>query len=153
QVEEGTVLAKIDESLYRAAVEQATANLHQAEAKVRQAEADLDAMKSKLVQTKRDWDRVQKYKSSKALSDFELDAAQNAYESASAALLGGEAALETAKKLVEVNRASLATAKINLNYCTIVSPVKGVIIDRRVNIGQTVVASLSAPSLFLIAKD
>ena len=44
-------------------------------------------------------------------------------------------------------------AQINLGYCTIKSPVKGVIIDRRVNIGQTVVSSLSAPSLFLIAKD
>ena len=44
-------------------------------------------------------------------------------------------------------------AQRNLGYCTITSPVKGVIIDRRVNIGQTVVASLNAPSLFLIAKD
>src|SRR5205823_6028616 len=42
---------------------------------------------------------------------------------------------------------------INLGYCTIRSPVKGVIVDRRVNVGQTVVASLNAPSLFLIAKD
>jgi HlyD family secretion protein len=44
-------------------------------------------------------------------------------------------------------------AKVNLNYTTIKSPVRGTIVDRRVNIGQTVVASLSAPSLFLIAKD
>ncbi len=44
-------------------------------------------------------------------------------------------------------------ARRNLGYCVIRSPVKGVIIDRRVNIGQTVVSSLNAPSLFLIAKD
>jgi HlyD family secretion protein len=44
-------------------------------------------------------------------------------------------------------------AQRNLDYCTITSPVDGVIIDRRVNIGQTVVSSLNAPSLFLIAKD
>jgi len=43
--------------------------------------------------------------------------------------------------------------EINFSYCTIKSPVKGVIIDRRVNVGQTVVSSLNAPSLFLIAKD
>ena len=42
---------------------------------------------------------------------------------------------------------------MNLGYTTIKSPIKGVIIDRRVNVGQTVVASLNAPSLFLIAKD
>jgi HlyD family secretion protein len=41
----------------------------------------------------------------------------------------------------------------NLDFCVITSPVRGVIIDRRVNIGQTVVSSLSAPSLFLIAED
>jgi HlyD family secretion protein len=49
--------------------------------------------------------------------------------------------------------AALKRAQQNLGYCTIVSPVRGVIIDRRVNIGQTVVSSLNAPSLFLIAKD
>src|SRR5262249_34829011 len=49
--------------------------------------------------------------------------------------------------------AALHNAEINLGYCTIKSPVKGVIVDRRVNVGQTVVSSLNAPSLFLIAKD
>ena len=52
-----------------------------------------------------------------------------------------------------VARANLKEAEANLGYTTIQSPVKGVILDRRVNIGQTVVASLNAPSLFLIAKD
>ena len=50
-------------------------------------------------------------------------------------------------------KANLEEASVNLGYTTIRSPVKGVILDRRVNIGQTVVASLNAPSLFLIAKD
>ena len=52
-----------------------------------------------------------------------------------------------------VAKANLEEASVNLGYTTIRSPVKGVILDRRVNIGQTVVASLNAPSLFLIAKD
>ena len=51
------------------------------------------------------------------------------------------------------SEATLNKAQRNLDFCTIKSPVKGVIIDRRVNIGQTVVSSLNAPSLFLIAKD
>jgi HlyD family secretion protein len=54
---------------------------------------------------------------------------------------------------IRQNKASVDTARINLGYCTIKSPVRGTILDRRVNIGQTVVASLNAPSLFLIAKD
>jgi HlyD family secretion protein len=65
----------------------------------------------------------------------------------------GKAAIIQAQKAVAQSEASLRRAQQNLDYCTIVSPVKGVIIDRRVNIGQTVVSSLSAPSLFLIAKD
>jgi HlyD family secretion protein len=65
----------------------------------------------------------------------------------------GEAAILQAKAGLAQAEAVLRRAQRNLGYCTITSPVKGVIIDRRVNIGQTVVASLNAPSLFLIAKD
>ena len=65
----------------------------------------------------------------------------------------GEAAIVQAKAGLAQAEALLRRAQRNLSYCTINSPVKGVIIDRRVNIGQTVVASLNAPSLFLIAKD
>jgi HlyD family secretion protein len=65
----------------------------------------------------------------------------------------GEASILQAKATVDQAEANLQRAKRNLTYCTIKSPVNGVIIDRRVNIGQTVVASLNAPSLFLIAKD
>jgi len=65
----------------------------------------------------------------------------------------GRAAILQAKASLAQAEAILRRAQRNLGYCTIKSPVKGVIIDRRVNIGQTVVASLNAPSLFLIAKD
>jgi HlyD family secretion protein len=58
-----------------------------------------------------------------------------------------------ARGAVAQAQAALQRAERNLGYCTITSPVRGVIIDRRVNIGQTVVASLNAPSLFLLAKD
>jgi HlyD family secretion protein len=153
EVEMDTVLAEIDPSLYQAAVDQTEANLHQAEANVKKAKADLLAMRSKLEQTQRDWDRVQKIGPSKALSDLDYDTAKNAWETAKAAVPGGEAAVEAAEKAVEVAKAQNQTARINLAYCTIKSPVKGVIVDRRVNIGQTVVSSLSAPSLFLLAKD
>lgn len=153
EVEENTTLAQIDPSLYKAAVDQAQANLHQAEANVKQAEANLISLKSKQKQTKRDWDRVQKLAPTKALSDLDVDTAESAWETADAAVAVGEATLKAAEKQVDVVKAQLETAKINLAYCTIKSPVKGTIVDRRVNIGQTVVSSLSAPSLFLLAKD
>ncbi|MGA2497236.1 MAG: efflux RND transporter periplasmic adaptor subunit, partial [Tepidisphaeraceae bacterium] len=77
----------------------------------------------------------------------------SAWEIAKANIPLSEAAVSQAQAAVLGAQAALDRATRNLSYCTIKSPVKGVIIDRRVNIGQTVVASLSAPSLFLIAKD
>src|SRR5439155_1644875 len=70
-----------------------------------------------------------------------------------AAQKDAEANVLKAKATLKDSEAALKNAQINLGYCTIKSPVKGVIVDRRVNTGQTVVASLNAPSLFLIAKD
>jgi HlyD family secretion protein len=87
------------------------------------------------------------------IADVDYDSAQNAWETATANVPSSEANLEKAKRTVEMKQAILDKAEKNLGYCTIRSPVKGVIVDRRVNIGQTVVASLQAPSLFLLAKD
>ncbi len=152
-VEEGTVLAQIDDSLYTAEVAEASAQLTQAKASVQRAVADLEQMKAKLFQAQRDWERAQKLGPSEALAQSSYDAYKSGYEAAKANVEVGEAAIEQAKASVSQADAVLQRAQRNLGYCTIKSPVKGVIIDRRVNIGQTVVASLNAPSLFLIAKD
>jgi HlyD family secretion protein len=152
-VETGTVLARIDDALYAADAAAAKAQLAQAKAAVQKAEADLGQMKAKLLQTENDWKRAQKLGPSDALSKTDFDAARSNYEVAKAVLGVGKAAIEQAKGTVAQAEATLRRALQNLSYCTIKSPVKGVIIDRRVNIGQTVVASLNAPSLFLLAKD
>ena len=152
-VDQYTVLAKIDDSLYAAALETAKAQLQQAEANKISADANVLQQKAKLLQAKQDWDRAQKLGPSDALSKSAYDQYQANYEIAKANVAAAEAAVEQAKAAVAQAKASLVSARINLGYCTIKSPVKGVIIDRRVNIGQTVVSSLSAPSLFLIAKD
>jgi HlyD family secretion protein len=222
-VEEGMVLAQIDESLCgadvalaeaqlqqaegqvlhanaevetsaagvqasEAQVQQAEAQVQQAHAGVAKSEADLKQMRAKLVQAKSDWDRAQKLGPSEALAQCNYDAYKAAYETAGANVEVGEAAVRIATStvagskgalaqakcavaqakgalaqakstVVQANgqfaqaKATLARARRNLSYCTIKSPVKGVILARRVNIGQTMVASLSAPSLFLIARD
>jgi HlyD family secretion protein len=152
-VEAGTVLARIDDSLYAADVAAAKAQLAQAKAAVQKAQADLGQLQAKLFQAENDWKRAQKLGPSDALSQTDFDAARAAYEVAKANLRVGKAAIEQAKGTAAQAEATLKRALQNLSYCTIKSPVKGVIIDRRVNIGQTVVASLNAPSLFLLAKD
>jgi HlyD family secretion protein len=152
-VDAGTVLARIDDSIYLADEAGAEAQVQSAKAGIQRAEADLNQMKAKLHQAERDWQRAQKIGPSEALAQASYDAYKSGYETAKANVAVGEAAILQAKANLAQNQAVLQRAQRNLSYCTIKSPVKGVIIDRRVNIGQTVVASLNAPSLFLIAKD
>jgi HlyD family secretion protein len=152
-VEEGTVLARIDDSLYAADAAQAEAQVESSRAGLQRAAADLEQMKAKFQQAERDWRRAQNLGPSEALAQASYDAYQSTYETAKANVAVGEAAILQAKAGMAQADAVLRRAQRNLGYCTIKSPVRGVIIDRRVNIGQTVVASLNAPSLFLIAKD
>ena len=152
-VEAGMVLALIDDALYAADAATAKAQLAQAKAAVQKAQADLGQMEAKLLQTENDWKRAQKLGPSDALSQTDFDAARANYEVSKANLGVGKAAVVQAQGTVSQAEAILKRNLQNLAYCTIKSPVKGVIIDRRVNIGQTVVSSLSAPSLFLLAKD
>ena len=152
-VEAETVLAKIDDSLYSADEAQAQAQVQSANATLQRAEADLEQLKAKLNQAERDWQRAQKLGPSEALSQSTYDAYRSAYDTAVANVAVGRAAILQARASLSQAEAVLRRAQRNLGYCTIKSPVKGVIVDRRVNIGQTVVSSLNAPSLFLIAKD
>ena len=152
-VEEGTVLANIDDSLYVAARDVAKAQVEQALANKTSAGANVLQMKAKLLQAGQDWDRAKRLGPSDALAQSVYDQYHASYEGAKANLAAAEAAGGQTKAAVDQARAALNTARINLGYCTIKAPVRGVIIDRQVNIGQTVVASLSAPSLFLLAKD
>lgn len=153
KVTEGSVLAKIDDIVYAAELTQAQAQLASAKAGVVRAQADLLQLKSKLHQSERDWERAQKLGPSDALAGSSYDAYKSGFEVAQANVAVGDAAISQAQATQEQAQANLERAQRNLSYCTIKSPVTGVIIDRRVNIGQTVVASLTAPSLFLIAKD
>jgi len=153
EVEKGMVLAQIDDAIYSADAAQARAQVEAAKAGMKRSEADLGQLQAKLVQTERDWKRAQKLGPSDALSQSDYDAALSAYEVAKANLEVGKASLLQSRESVRQAEATSRRAQQNLDYCTIVSPVKGVVIDRRVNIGQTVVSSLNAPSLFLLAKD
>lgn len=179
--EAGVQLAEAKVTSLKTRVSQAEAQLSAAQAGVRRAEADVEQLKAKFSQAARDWERAKKLGPSEALAQTTYDGYQSAYEMARANVAVGQASVLQAKAEHEAARSALAIAqadvvegqaslsqarasltqaktslwraKRNLGYCTITSPVQGVIIDRRVNIGQTVVASLNAPSLFLIAKD
>jgi HlyD family secretion protein len=167
EVEPGTILAKIDDKLYKADVDQARAQLESAKAKVEQAKAnvkkaaaDLDQNRAKEEQTRLDFLRSERLRPSGTLAQADYELSKAAYETAKAAAVSSqagvvqaEAAVPDAEAAVKLAQAALDRAQTNLGYTVIKSPVNGVVIDRRVNIGQTVVSSLTAPSLFLLAKD
>jgi HlyD family secretion protein len=153
EVKEGAVLAKIDEAIYQADLASSQAQLNQAKAQVGISIANRDLAKAHLEQTRRDWERAQRLGNTAALSKAEYDAAQSAFEQAVASVAVSEASITQAQASVAQSEANLQRSARNLAFCVIKSPVSGVIIDKRVDIGQTVVASLNAPSLFLIARD
>jgi HlyD family secretion protein len=138
-VEQGALLAKIDDSVY-------AADLSVARAGELSAEANLEQMNAKLDQAEAEWRRAQELFKNKLMAQVDYDTDKANYEVAKANVSVARSGLAQAQ-------ADLEKAQRNLDFCTINSPVTGVIIDRRVSIGQTVVASLNAPSLFLIARD
>ena len=139
QVEQGTILAKIDDTLYVAQVEQARIGCQR-------ADAELAMARAKLSLAKVDWQRVQELIKTKAIATTDFDVAKYTYEAA-------QAAVAVAVANSAQSELALKQAKIHLDWTSIRSPFKGVIIDRRVNVGQTVVSNPSAANLFLIAKD
>jgi len=139
QVKKGELVAKIDPSLFEASVQQAQANFLSAKAGVATAEANaLNADKQ--------------HARTKALHDQNL-AAQADLDTAEANVATSHAAIDAARAAVAQSAASLHQAQVNLSYTSIISPIDGVVISRSVDTGQTVAASLSAPTLFTIAQD
>jgi HlyD family secretion protein len=106
---------------------------------VKDAEASLDRAQAQLNDSKRSYERTSELYKKGLESELNYSAAMTSYES-------NQAALKQAQ-------ASLDRAKINLAYSTIYAPIDGVVINRAVNIGQTVAASFSSPTLFTIAND
>ena len=153
KVKAGGILAQIDDSLYVAERDIAKANCEQGEAAIASAQASQEEAQAHYNLTKSEWERTKHLFDEGVAPKSEKDNALSTYEKAKASLALYKAKLLQAKAQLTAYKATLAKAERNLGYCVITSPVDGVIIDRRVNIGQTVNASMNAPSLFLIAKD
>ncbi len=153
RVEKDMVLARIDDTFYAAGVSEAKARILGNKATLLRGNANLIKAESNFVRAELDWKRAQHLGPSEALAKSKFDNYKSIYEIAKAEIAVKQAEIEQFKADLAQSEATLHRAQRSFDYCTIRSPVKGVIIDRRVNIGQTVVASLNAPSLFLLAKD
>lgn len=138
-VTNGQVVALIDPQVYEANYKSALGELHANEANVKKCEAQL-VLAEKTLARKREL--VKKEMAPVADYDSALEARDT-----------GLAALAAAKASVEKSQASVSQAKANLDYCTILSPVDGVVITRSVDEGQTVVSSMNAVPLLKLATD
>src|SRR3989441_5337405 len=153
RVHKGDIVALIDPALLKGAVQQASADLENAKANLVAARANLEKAKAGLVQTKADYDRTVGLTKSGILSQQQLDLAKANYDSANAAVGGAAANVTQADAQVSQKQAALAVAQTNLNYTVIRSPIDGTVVARNVDVGQTVAASLQAPTIFTIAQD
>lgn len=151
-VTNGMVLAKLDDVTYIADLEVAQASYSNALANVTAAKATAQQAEARLWQAEKDWNRAQKIGVGPALSQSAFDNYQASYKIALADKVAAQAKTQQAEAQVVQAKANVEKAERNLGYCTISSPVDGVVIDRRVNLGQTVVSSMSVSSMFLVAK-
>ncbi len=153
RVRKGDVIALIDPALFEGAVLQASADLDSAKANVIAARANLEKTKASLVQTKADFDRANQLTAQNILSKQQLDLAKANYDSMTAGVGAAVATVTQSEAQMNQKAAALRVAQTNLNYTVIRSPIDGTVVARNVDVGQTVAASLQAPTIFTIAQD
>ena len=153
RVHKGDVIAVIDPSLLQATLLQATADLENARANVTVSEAGLKKSTAVLAQAKAEFDRAAALAKTNAGTQQELDLARANYETAKASVDAAAAGVEQAKAQVSQKSAAVAMARTNLEHTVIRSPIDGIVVARNVDVGQTVAASLQAPTIFTIAQD
>ena len=166
-VQKGRLLAKIDTSTLEQSLSLAEASYKSTEITLKNDELNILVAQANLEKAKLDlMEKTRKLKQQKELyadnlvSKDDLDTAQAAYDASVASLRTSEYQVESAKanRISDESRlaqakANLETAKLNLSYGTITSPISGTIISRNIELGQTLQSSFSSPSLFTIAAD
>jgi HlyD family secretion protein len=195
RVQDGQIIAQLDQASFSAKVAQADASLENARADLKNAQANVsnvtasienaraemanqranvERMQVEIADSKRNLERHQALFERQLIARSELDAAQSAYDTAGAQrnaaraqldaaeakrraaqaqLRSADAQVDKAKAQVNQAQASLEQARVDLDRTIIRSPINGTVISRNVDIGQTVAASLQAPTLFTIAQD
>jgi HlyD family secretion protein len=153
KVTQGQVIAEIDPKLFQGAVLQAQADLQTAQASLSAAKANLAKDEATMKQNKLDYERAKGLVPPGVMSQQQLDQAKATYDAITAQVGSDSAAIQQAEAQVAQKAASLKVAQTNLDYTIIRAPTNGTVVNRSIDIGQTVAASLQAPTLFTIAQD
>ena len=152
-VTNGQVVALIDPLVYEATYKSAVAQLHVNEANVLVRTAAIKSAQAARELAEKTLVRKRGLFAKELCSQADLDGAQEAYDRAVADCESAEAALVSAEANVEQSKATVSKAKADLDYCTIRSPVDGIVIARKVEEGETVVSSYNAVPVLTIAED
>ncbi len=181
QVKKGQVIARIEPSLFQARTDQAKADLDNSTASEKSAEvqvevqrADIAAQRANIekaraaaLQAEQDWKRATDLGKQGIVAQSQVDAAQATLDSAKAGVSSAQAQLDQsqaklksmvaqvdqAKAGMNQKKAALDASKVDLEHTVIYAPINGTVVARSVDVGQTVAASMQAPTLFTIAED
>ncbi len=152
-VRAGQVVARLDPSSYDAQLRESEAALAQAKAALGRAEADVLGFQTAREDAQTKLTRAEALAHSQLITESDLDAARIAMDEAKADLTSGQAAVVEAQAAVAQAKAADDQAAVNLDHTIVRSPIDGIVIDRSVDVGQTLAASVQAPVLFRIAAD
>ena len=153
KVKQGQLIAEIEPSIFKGNLLQAKADLANAQANVASAKANLEKAKAAQAQATADYKRTSGLTQQGIMSQQQLDLAKANAESADAAVNAAQAQVTQAVAQEQQRRAAVSVAQTNLDHTYIFAPIDGTVVNRTVDVGQTVAASLQAPQLFTIAQD
>ena len=153
RVKKGQVVAQIDPALFQGTLLQNKSDLANAQANLAAAKANLEKAQATASQAKADDQRYKALAAQGVVSPQQQDLARANADTAIAGVSAAQAQIIQAEAQVKQKEAAVEVAQTNLNYTTIHAPIDGTVIARNVDVGQTVAASLQAPTLFTIAQD
>lgn len=153
RVESGQVIARIDPQSFQTRVREAEASRATAAAGLELQRASLQSVRARMNAAQLEFDRIEALAARGTASRAALDTAQTTLDAADAELGVARAQIANAEAVLQQREATLEGARIDLDRTAIRSPINGIVVERAVDQGQTVAASLSAPTLFTIAQD
>ena len=153
KVKKGQIVAEIDPALFQGALLQAQADLQNAQATAAAAKAELLKTQATAAQTQKAYERSDALAKEGVIAAQQLDIDKATSESNQAAVSSSAAQVKEANAQVAQKFAALKIAQTNLDHTIIRSPIDGTVTARSIDVGQTVAASLQAPTLFTIAQD
>jgi HlyD family secretion protein len=153
KVKANQIIAEIDPALFQGNLLQAKADLENARATLASAQANLEKARANAAQSEAEYERTKTLAAKGVMSQQQLDLAKATAEAGQADVSAAQSEVTRSRAVVSQRSAAVQVAQTNLDHTVIRAPIDGIVVARSVDVGQTVAASLQAPTLFTIAQD